>query len=92
MRQESLRSYAPGRVPPWLPDLRFGKPVGCFGPAPGRMALVTGLVAHDVAVGVERLDCCFAWRGYGAVVGGLWTASGLIAFALVVSGWLVAVF
>ena len=88
MRRESLRSYAPGRVPPWLPDLRFGKPVGCFGPAPGRMALVTGLVVHDVAVGVERLDCCFACT----VVGGLWTASGLIAFALVVSGWPVAVF
>ena len=28
----------------------------------------------------------------GTVVGGLWAAYGLIAFALVVSGWPVAVF
>ena len=49
MRRESLRSSAPVRVPPWLPDLRLGKPGGCFGPALGRMALVTGLVAHAVA-------------------------------------------
>ena len=49
MRRESLRSSAPVRVPPWLPDLRFGKPGGCFGPALGRIALVTGLVAHAVA-------------------------------------------
>ena len=28
----------------------------------------------------------------GEVVGGLWTAGGIIAFALVVSGWPVAVF
>ena len=43
-------------------------------------------------LGVDRLDCCFAWHGRGAVVGGLWTTSGLIAFALVVSGWPLAVF
>ena len=50
MRWESLRSSAPVRVPPWLPDLRFGKPGGCFGPALGRMALMTGLVAHAVVL------------------------------------------
>ena len=49
MRRESLRSSAPVRVPPWLPDLRLGEPGGCFEPALGRMALVTGLVAHAVA-------------------------------------------
>ena len=48
--------------------------------------------AVDDTVGVDRLDGCFAWRSRGAVVGGLWTASGLIAFALVVLGWPVAVF
>ena len=43
-------------------------------------------------MGVDRLICCFPLRGRGAVVGGLWTASGFIAFALVVSVWLVVVF
>ena len=49
MRRESLRSSAPVRVPPWLPNLRVGKPGGYFGPALSQMALVTGLVAHAVA-------------------------------------------
>ena len=49
MRRESLRSSAPVRVPPWLPDLWLGTPGRCFEPALGRMALVTGLVAHAVA-------------------------------------------
>ena len=49
MRRESLRGSAPVRVPPWLPDLRLGKPGRCFEPTLGRMALVTGLVAHAVA-------------------------------------------
>ena len=49
MKRESLWNYAPVRVPPWLPDLRLGKPGGYFGPALGRMALVTGLLARAVA-------------------------------------------
>ena len=44
----SLPSSAPVRIPPWLPDLRLGKPGRCFEPALGRMALVIGLVAHAV--------------------------------------------
>ena len=44
------------------------------------------------AVCVDRLVCCFALCGRGAVVGGLQTASGFMAFALVVSVWPVAVF
>ena len=39
------------------------------------------------AVGVDRLVCCFPLCGRGAIVGGLRTASGFIAFALVVSVW-----
>ena len=49
MRWESLLRPAPVRVPPRLPDLRLGKPGRSFEPALGRMALVTGLVAHAVA-------------------------------------------
>ena len=49
MRRESLRRPAPVRVPPRLPDLRLGKPGRSFEPALGRMALVTGRVAHAVA-------------------------------------------
>ena len=49
VRRESLPSSAPVRIPPWLPDLRLGKPGRCFEPALGRMALVIGLVAHAVA-------------------------------------------
>ena len=104
MRRESLRRPAPVRVPPRLPDLRLGKPGRSVEPALGRMALVTGLVAHavsplsvlglavDDAVGVDRLDCCFPLNGRGAIVGGLWTAGGFIAFALVVLVWPMAVF
>ena len=104
MRRESLQRPAPVRVPPRLPDLRLGKPGGSVEPILGRMALVIGLVAPavsplsvhgysvDDAVGVDRLDCCFPLNGHCAIVGGLWTASGFIAFALVVSVWLVAVF
>ena len=104
MRRESLRRPAPVRVPPRLPDLRLGKLGRSFEPALGRMALVTGLVAHAVAplsvhgyavnnaVGVDRLDCCFPLNGRSAIVGGLWIASDFIAFALVVSVWPVAVF
>ena len=104
MRRESLRRPASIRAPPRLPDLWLGKPGRSFEPALGRMALVTGLVAHavaplpihgsavDDAVGVDRLNYCFPLNGRGAIVGGLWTASGFIAFALVVSVWLVAVF
>ena len=43
-------------------------------------------------MGVDRLDCCLPLHGRGAVVGGLWTASGFIAFALVVLVWPVAGF
>ena len=58
-----------------------------------------GLVAHAVAplavlgsaVGVDRLVSCFPLCGRGAIVGGLQTASGFTAFALVVSVWPVAV-
>ena len=104
MRRESLRSPAPVRVPPRLPNLRLGKPGRSAEPALGRMALVTGLVAHsvsplsvhgsavDVAVDMDRLDCCFPLNGRSAIVGDLWTASVFIAFALVVSVWPVAVF
>ena len=42
-------------------------------------------------MGMDRLVCCFPLRGHGAVLGGLWTTSGFIAFALVVSVWPVAV-
>ena len=103
MRRESLRSPAPIRFPPRLPDLWLGKPGRGVEPVLGRMALVTGLVAHavsllsvsvtvDDAVGVNRLDCCFPLNGRGVIVGGLWTASGFIVFALVVSVCPVAVF
>ena len=44
------------------------------------------------AVGVDRLVGCFLLFGRGAIVGGLRTASGFTAFALVVSVWPVAVF
>ena len=44
------------------------------------------------AVGVDRLVCCFALCGRGAIVGSLRTASGFMAFALVVSVWPVTVF
>ena len=50
MRRESLRRPTPIRVPPRLPDLCLGKPGRNFEPALGRMALVTGLVAHAVAL------------------------------------------
>ena len=40
---------------------------------------------------VDRLDGCFPLCGRGAIVGGLRTASGFTAFALVVSVWPVAV-
>ena len=49
MGWESLRRPAPVRVPPRLPDLRLGEPGRSFEPVFGRMALVTGLVAHAVA-------------------------------------------
>ena len=68
-------------------------------PALGRMALVCGLVAHAVAplavlgsAVVDRLISCFPLCGRCAIVGGLRTASGFTAFALVVSVWPVAVF
>ena len=44
------------------------------------------------AVGVDRLVSCFPLCGRGAIVGGLRTASGFTAFALVVSVLPVAVF
>ena len=40
------------------------------------------------AVGVDRLVCGFSLCGRSAIVGGLLTASGFMAFALVVSVWL----
>ena len=88
----SLLSAAPVRVLPGLPIFFLGSQEGTFEPALGRMALVCGLVAHAVALlavpgsaVVDRLVC-------GAIVGGLRTASGFIAFALVVSVRPVAVF
>ena len=48
-RRESLWRPAPVRVPSRLPNLRLGKPGRSFEPTLGRMALVTGLVAHAVA-------------------------------------------
>ena len=64
------------------------------------MALVCGLVAHACrsrfggrdAVDLDRLVGCFPLCGCGAIVGGLRTASGFTAFALVVSVWPAAVF
>ena len=44
------------------------------------------------AVGVDRLIGCFPLCSRGVIVGGLRTASGFTAFALVVSVWPVAVF
>ena len=44
------------------------------------------------AVSVDRLVSCFPLCSRGAIVGGLLTASGFRAFALVVSVWPVAVF
>ena len=41
---------------------------------------------------MDRLVGCFLLFGRGAIVGGLRTASGFTAFALVVSVWPVAVF
>ena len=49
MRRESLRRPALVRIPPWLPNLRLGKPERSDEAALGRMALVTGLVAHAVS-------------------------------------------
>ena len=74
-----------------------------FEPALGRLALVCGLVAPAVTplsvlgqwlrrCGVDRLVCCFALCGSSVIVGCLRTASGFMAFALVVSVWPVAVF
>ena len=103
VRRESLPSSAPVRIPPWLPDLRLGKPGKCFEPALGDgcrdrsccsrfcSAFRARLSGRD-AVGVDHLVCCFPLRGRGAVAGGLWTACGFIAFAPVVSVWPVAVF
>ena len=44
------------------------------------------------AVSVDHLVGCFTLCGLGAIVGGLRTASGFTAFAVVVSVWPVAVF
>ena len=104
VRWESLLNSAPVRVPPWLPDLRLGKPGRYFEPALGRMALVIGLFAHTVAllsVLGEVVVTLWAWivlfalfplRGRVAFVGGFWTTRDFIAFALVVLVWPVAVF
>ena len=43
-------------------------------------------------MGMDHLVSCFPLCGRGAIVGGLRTASGSTAFALVVSVWPVAVF
>ena len=89
--------------PPWPPDLRLGKPGGCLSPLLVRwlscavLLLTLSLrfpcaVSSRDAVCVDRLVCCFALCGRCAIVGGLQTASGFVAFALVVSVWPVAVF
>ena len=49
-------------------------------------------VSGKDAVCVDRLVCRLALCGRCAIVGGLWTTSILIAFALMVSVWPVAVF
>ena len=85
------------------PDLRLGKPGGCLSPLlvewlSCAVLLLTlslrfpCLVSGRDAVGVDRLVCFFALCGHGAIVGGLRTASGFMAFALGVSVWPVAVF
>ena len=43
-------------------------------------------------MGVDRLVSCFPLCGHGEIVGGLRTASGFTAFAVVVSVWPVVVF
>ena len=71
-----------------------------FEPALGRMALVYDLVAHAVAplsVLGSVVEALWAWIVLFAVlpcaiVGGLRTASGFMAVALMVSVWPVAVF
>ena len=79
------------------------KPGEYFEPALGRMALVCDLVAHAVAplaVLGSAVRTLWVWIvsfavfpcGRGAIIGGLRSASGFTAFALVVSVWLVAVF
>ena len=97
-RWESLPSSAPVRIPPWLPDLRLGRPGRCFEPALGRMALVIGLVHSVAPLSMLGSAVVMLWAWIVsfavlpcAVIGCLWTASGFIAFALVVSVWPVAV-
>ena len=96
----SLPSAAPVRVLPGLPIFFLGNPEGTFEPALGRMALVCRLVAHAVALLAvlgSAVGTLWSWIVSFAVfpcaiVGGLRTASGFIAFAVVVSVRLVAVF
>ena len=99
----SLPSAAPVRVLPGLPILGLGSREGvCARSWPNcsrvrfccsscRSAFRARFSGRD-AVGVDRLVCSFALCGRGAIIGGLRTANGFMAFALVVSVWPVAVF
>ena len=79
-----LPSASPVRVPPWPPDLRLGRSGGYLS------LLLVGWLS--CAAWLDRLFCCFPLCGRGVIIGGLRTANGFTAFALVVSVWLVAVF
>ena len=92
---------------PQLP-LDFGRAGGVkeprrvFETALGRLALVCGLVAHSLfafrarsaveTLCMDRLVCWLTLCGRCVIVGCLRTACVFVAFALVVSVWLVAVF
>ena len=84
VRRVRFPSVTPVRVPPWPPDLRLRRPGGYVSP------LLVGWLS--CAVWLDRLVCCFPLCGRGVIVGGLRTANGFTAFALVVSVWPVAVF
>ena len=81
------------RIPPWLPDLRLGKPGRCFEPALGDGSCDRSCCSHCRSAFRARLAVVTLWAWIVsfavfpcAVAGGLWTACGFIAFALVVAG------
>ena len=103
VRWVSLASTAPVRVLPGLPILGLGSREGVLSPllvdwlSCAVLLLTLSLilpcsVSGRDTVGVDRLVCCFALCGRVAIVGGLRTTSGFMAFALVVLVWPVAVF
>ena len=97
-------SAAPVRIPAWPPDLRLKGQGGFLSTLLVEWLLFAVLLltlcrsaccarlSGRAAVCVDRLVSCFPLCGRCASVGGLWTASALTAFVLVVSVWPVAVF